>query len=173
VKPDAQIVLVGLMGAGKSGVARSLAERLGGTVLDTDQQIEATAGASVASIFANEGESSFRERELDELRAALASSGTVVIATGGGIVMTDAARAVLCEHHPVVFLDVSVDVAAARVGDGRGRPLLEGDVHARLSTLWSERRALYEEVADVAVDADVQSVTKVVDAIVAAIGGVS
>jgi shikimate kinase len=165
-----RIVLVGLPGAGKSALAKGLAERIGGVALDTDAEVESSAGKDVSSLFADEGEAAFRDRELAALAAALESAETVVIATGGGIVTTEAARALLRAHHPVVFLDVSVDAAVARVGDARSRPLLGADPAGRLAVLASERRPLYEEVADVVVSADGRSVPRVLDALEEALG---
>jgi shikimate kinase len=171
VTEPARIVLVGLMGAGKSSVAKAIADRLGGAVIDTDHVVEETSGFSVSELFAAEGEASFRRRELDALVHALEEPAPVVIATGGGIVTTDAGRAVLRAHRPVVFLDVSIDVAANRVGDGTTRPMLGADPRGSLAELDQARRCLYEEVADVVVDADARSAARVADAVLEAIGG--
>lgn len=160
-----RIVLVGLPGSGKSAMAKGLAERLDGVALDTDAEVESSSGKDISTLFAVEGEAAFRDRELAALTAALERTGTVVIATGGGIVTTEPARALLRAHHPVVFLDVSVDSAVARVGDARSRPLLGGDTAGRLAALAIERRPFYEEVADVVVAADGRSVPRVLDAI--------
>ena len=165
-----RVVLVGLMGAGKSAVASRLAEQLGAQVIDTDDSVQSSSGSTIGELFEREGEASFRSLELDALRAALSSGSPVVIATGGGIVTTPAARELLTAHHPVVFLDVSVPVAATRVGDARSRPLLAGDPRARLAVLREERLGLYLEVADLVVDADAKGVAAVVGAILDGLG---
>lgn len=160
-----RIVLVGLMGAGKSAVAARLAESLDAQVIDTDAAVERSTGSTVAELFEREGEASFRRQELAALKEALEAEGRTIIATGGGIVTTEEGRALLRAHHPVVFLDVSAAVAAKRVGDGASRPLLAGAPSERLEEMHEERLALYLEVADLRVDADPRGFGPVVAAI--------
>jgi shikimate kinase len=170
VSEPAPIVLIGLMGAGKSVVGRSLADRLGGGFVDTDDQLAREAGRSISELFAEEGEVAFRQRELRALAAALSRPDVAVVATGGGVVTTEAGRSLLLGAPSVVFLDVSVEAALARVGDARSRPLLAGDPEGRLRSLAAERRPAYLEVADVSVDASGRSVQAVVDDVLEALG---
>jgi shikimate kinase len=170
VSASLRIVLVGLMGAGKSAVAGRLAERLDARVVDTDEVVEAVTGSSITELFEREGEAAFRRHELEALRSALESEPPVVISTGGGIVTTEAARALLDAHHPVVFLDVSVPVAAVRVGDASSRPLLAGDPRGRLAELRAQRLPLYLEVADLRVAADARGLAPVVEAVLEGLG---
>jgi len=142
------IALVGLMGAGKSVVARVLGERLGVAVADLDDMLEAEAGCSVAELFERDGEPAFRRREARLLEQALAA-GAYVVACGGGIVLSPAARAVLRARCRAVWLEVTPEEAARRVRETLGtRPLLAGgDVRGRLEALLAERGPLYAEVA--------------------------
>jgi shikimate kinase len=138
-------VLIGPPGAGKSTVGTLLAERLGVAFRDTDADIEASEGTSIADLFVERGEPYFRERERAAVATALAEHPGV-LAVGGGAVMDEDTRASLTGR-PVVFLDVGVHDAAQRVGLNRDRPLLLGNVRARWTTMMKERRPVYESVA--------------------------
>src|SRR5262245_23056189 len=159
------LALVGLMGAGKSAVARILGERLGVAVADLDSYLEAEEGCTIAALFEREGEAYFRRREGEVLRQAL-DAGARVIACGGGVVLDPAHRALLRELCEVVWLEVSPATAARRVGGGAGRPLLAGvAAEARLTALLSQRAALYAEVAHRRVNTETLSPEAVADAI--------
>ena len=166
----AHVVLVGLMGAGKSSVGRLLATALETSFVDTDEVLEARGGATVAELFARDGEEGFRALELEVLDEVLRDPSGAVVATGGGVVTTPAGRALLGRESAVVFLDVSAAVAAARVGDARTRPLLAGDPRGTLKALAAERRAHYVEVADIVVGVDDRPPGAVVGAILEALG---
>ena len=148
------IVLVGLMGAGKSTVGRLLAERLGFSFLDLDREIEQSAGRTIPEIFAQEGEDGFRAHERAAI-ASLSDCSGLIIATGGGAVVDRDNRARLQRLGPVFWLDVSPDVAAQRTAAGGGRPLLSGepDPVARLQSLLEARRRAYADGA-IRIDAD-------------------
>jgi len=164
-------VLVGMMGAGKTSVAERLARRRGWPVLDSDRQVEAMVGRSVAEIWADDGEAGFRHLEARVLADALASTAPSVIAAAGGTVLDPANRRLLGMHTPVVWLRAGVDTLARRLGAGTGRPLLAGDVAAAVARLDAERRPLYAEVADVTVDVDDLSIDEVADRIDAELAG--
>src|SRR5262245_3650554 len=125
VMPDRPLALVGLMGAGKSAVARILGERLGAAVADLDAFVEAAEGCPITELFEREGETYFRRREGEVLRQAL-DAGARVIACGGGVVLDPGHRSLLRERCRVVWLEVSPAEAARRVGSKSGRPLLAG-----------------------------------------------
>jgi shikimate kinase len=146
--PERPIALVGLMGAGKSVVARVLGERLGAAVADLDAMLEAEEGCAVAELFERDGEPAFRRRETRLLEQALAA-GADVVACGGGIVLSPAARGVLRDRCRAVWLEVTPEEAARRVRETLGtRPLLAGrDPRARLEALLAERGPLYAGVA--------------------------
>ncbi len=146
--PLRPIALIGLMGAGKTAVARALGERLAVSVADLDAMLEAETGRSVAAQFADDGEAEFRRREGVALRRALAA-GVRVIACGGGVVLDPANRALLRERCDVVWLEVTPREAAHRLEPALGsRPLLaDGDPETRLSTVLAERTSFYHDIA--------------------------
>jgi shikimate kinase len=139
------VVLVGPPGAGKSTVAEDLAGRLGVSFRDTDHDVEATAGMPVPDIFVDLGEAHFRQLEEQAVATALAEHDGV-LALGGGAVLSDVTRSLLSEHR-VLFLDVGLTAAVARVGMNGNRPLLLGNVRSQLKQLMDRRRPLYTEVA--------------------------
>lgn len=147
-----RVVLVGPMGAGKTTVAGLLAEAWGVPVRDTDEDVVAAEGRSVSDIFVDDGEDRFRELERAAVATALAEHDGV-LALGGGAVLDAGTRALLTGHR-VVYLRVGLSDAVKRVGLGVGRPLLLGNVRARIKTLLDERAGLYEEVATHVVDTD-------------------
>ncbi|MFT4289286.1 shikimate kinase [Nocardioides sp.] len=158
-----RVVLVGPMGAGKTTVARLLGERWDVAVRDTDADVEAGAGKPVSEIFVDDGEAAFRELEKAAVATALASHDGV-LSLGGGAVL-DPDTQVLLKSHPVVFLRVGLADAVRRVGLGTGRPLLLGNVRARVRQLLEERGPIYESVATVTVDTDGLSPAEVADRI--------
>src|SRR5262245_43004838 len=169
------IALIGLMGAGKSSVARVLGERLGVGVADLDGMIEAVEGFSVAELFERAGEAWFRRRESGLLAEAL-RSGVQIVACGGGVVLDPERRRLLRERCRVVWLEASPETAAARLEATGGdrpsvRPLLAGrPPRERLEALLAERAPLYAEAAHVRVATDGLSPEQVADAVLAAIG---
>ena len=169
----ARIVLVGPMGSGKSTVMGLLSARLGWIGLDTDAIVAEREGCSVAEVFARDGELMFRSLELSALEVALASPGPAVIATGGGIVETPAARNLLASERLVVLLDASPAVCLERIGDPAGRPMLGDDPVAALVRLDDRRRPLWTAVADLVVDVEHQSPEGVAEEIVARLEGAS
>jgi shikimate kinase len=146
------VVLVGPMGAGKTTVARLLADAWGVTARDTDADIEAAEGRSVSDIFLESGEAHFRALERDAVAAALESHDGV-LALGGGAVLDPVTRERLAGHR-VVFLRVGLSDAVKRVGLGTSRPLLLGNVRSRIKALLDERTPIYESVATISVDTD-------------------
>lgn len=165
------ILLVGLMGAGKTSVGRVLAERLRRPFVDLDEVIEASAGASVREVFDAEGEAGFRAREAEALAEVLARADGPVVATGGGVVTTPANVESLRRCSQVVWLRADVPVLAARVeADGTTRPLLAGSAPVQaLARLADERAPRYAEVADAVVDTDGLGPDAVADAVAAAL----
>jgi len=148
-------VLVGTMGAGKTTVGRLLADALGVDFLDSDHAVEARAGKPVQEIFVDDGEAAFRTLEREAVAAAL-DTHDGVLALGGGAVLDPATRALL-EGQSVVFLRVGLADAVKRVGLGAGRPLLLGNVRARVKQLLDERTPVYQGLAGISVDTDGRS----------------
>jgi shikimate kinase len=171
---DKTIWLVGMMGAGKSTVGRSLARRLSLPFIDTDREIERRAGSSVSEIFAREGEASFRQREANVIREL--SEKAQVVALGGGAPTQPGMVELLQEHGTMVYLRAGLDTLLERIGDARTRPLLrdltpEQRVE-RLRTLQREREPSYSR-ATVSVDAEGGSTASIVDEIVEQLNGLS
>jgi shikimate kinase len=147
------VALIGLMGVGKTTVGRRLAKELDAPFVDTDEAVELEAGATIRTIFATDGEQAFRDLERRVTCALLARQAAMVLAAGGGAVIDDQTRAVLAERAYVVWLRADAAFLAART-DPTHRPLLAEDPVAALERLATERRDLYESVADVAVDVE-------------------
>jgi shikimate kinase len=163
---DRPIVLVGLMGAGKSTVGRRLAKRLGLPFVDTDVAIEDAAGYSAAEVFERYGEADFRDGER-RLVARLVDGEVRVIATGGGVFVDPRTRELLNERSITVWLDAPVDVLADRTGRRDTRPLLRnGDRRATLERLARERGPSYAE-AHIHVKSNNGAHGEVVEAIIA------
>lgn len=139
------VVLVGPMGVGKSTVGQLLAERLGVGYRDTDEDIVAAQGRSIAEIFVDEGEPAFRELEKNAVRTALAGHDGV-LALGGGAVLDADTRALLAGQR-VVYLSMDVEEAVRRTGLNAARPLLAVNPRKQWRELMDARRHLYEEVA--------------------------
>lgn len=147
-----RVVLIGSMGAGKTTVGELLAERWGVAFRDTDADVVATEGRSIADIFVEDGEAHFRALERAAVRTALEEHAGV-LALGGGAVLDPDTRALLTDH-TVVFLQVGLADAVKRVGLGTSRPLLLGGVRSRIKTLLDERTPLYTELASLVVPTD-------------------
>jgi shikimate kinase len=162
-----RLVLVGMMGSGKTTVGRQLAVRLGWAFSDSDELVEASTGSTVPELFATQGEEAFRAEESRVLAEALGADGPVVVSAAGGVVLSADNRALLARHS-VVWLRADPATLAARVGAGEGRPLIDADPAGTLVGLDAVRRPLYEEVADVVVDVDALDPATVVDRVLAA-----
>ncbi len=147
------VVLVGLMGAGKTTVGELLARRWRRDAVDLDAVIEQRAGLPVAAIFERDGEAGFRSLERETLADLLAGSEPLVLSAGGGVITTPEARTLLQgAAATTVWLQVAPETAAARVGEDPNRPMLAGGALANLRRLHEERAPHYAEVATVAVD---------------------
>ncbi len=145
------IVLVGLMGAGKTTVGRRLAKRLGIGFVDADAEIERAAGKTVAEIFEEDGETFFRAGE-ERVIARLLNDGPQVLATGGGAWMSEVTRQAVREKGISVWLRADLDVLMERVSRRPGRPLLKNpDPRAVMRKLMDERYPVYAQ-ADVTVE---------------------
>ncbi len=148
---DRTIVLVGLMGSGKSTIGRRLAKRLGLQFVDADEEVEKAAGCSLEDIFAFHGEQAFRDGEFRVIRRLL--QGPVhVLATGGGAFLDERTRETVAERGVSVWLRADVEVLLRRVRRNDSRPLLKnGDPKEILERLKEERDPIYA-LADLAVD---------------------
>jgi shikimate kinase len=152
--PGRHLVLVGLMGVGKSTVGRRLAKELQRPFADVDEQIELRAGRTIPRLFDDAGEDRFRALETEVVADLLGRPSPLVLAAGGGVVTRPANRSALARAGAfVVWLRASPGFLAGRT-DPTHRPLLAGDAHATLARLDTERAPLYAQVADVEVDVE-------------------
>jgi shikimate kinase len=163
--PNSNIVLIGLMGAGKTTAGAALAKRLGKTFIDLDHALEAHTGVSINTIFELEGETHFRDRETATLRE-FSGRTNMVLSTGGGAVLRAENRQILRAMGIVVYLHVLPEVSYHRIRRSRDRPLLKtADPLQRLRTLYEERNALYREIAHHVVESDREQCAHVVQAV--------
>jgi len=164
-----RLLLVGMMGSGKTTVGELAATRLGWPHLDSDAEVEEATGKTVPEIFAEQGEPAFRAAETEALRRAL-ELAPVVVSVAGGAVLDAGNRSMLRDGGTVVWLRAEVATLAGRVGDGRGRPLLGDDPAGALARLDAVRRPLYAEVADAVVDVDGRDPDDIAASAVGALG---
>jgi shikimate kinase len=153
------IFLVGLMGAGKTSVGKMLSKRLSKAFYDSDQEIERVTGVKIPVIFEIEGERGFRARE-SKMLSELVCRDNIVLATGGGAVLSEQNRRLLASHGTVIYLRATANDLWRRTRHDKNRPLLQtGDPLERLQELLAQRDPLYREVADIVIDTGSQSLS--------------
>ena len=161
------LVLIGLLGVGKSSVGKRLAERLALDFVDMDQLLEEQVGQSISTFFATVGEAKFRELE-SELLKKLIQNGKVVISSGGGVVLSETNRALLEKHAWCIRLDISLDALYERLQHDQSRPLLQGgELKQRLEQLQTQREAFYAACAQMTVKVDGKSIELICDEVIA------
>lgn len=166
--PDRTLVLVGLMGAGKSCIGRRLAQRLGLPFVDADSEIEAAAGCSIEEIFQRHGEAHFRDGERRVIQRLL-EQPVMVLATGGGAFMDPRTRDAIRERGTSIWLKAELDLLVKRTARKSNRPLLKrGDPREILARLIEQRHPVYAE-ADLTVVSDEGPPDAAVDRILAAL----
>jgi len=170
--PPTHIVLIGMMGVGKSTVGRQVARHLGRPFFDSDDEVVAQTGRQIADIFLTDGEPVFREIEAKVMFDLLSSKRPSVIAAAGGSILRPETRAALNDSATVVWMQAPVDVLVDRTARGTHRPALANDPAATLAKMEADRSALYAETADVCVDCTT-SLDEVVQSIVAAVSEVA
>ena len=151
--PVTPVVLIGMMGSGKTTVGRIVAEQLGWAYVDCDAQIVASTGMAISEIFDRCGEAVFRKEESRVLADALTQE-RVVIAAGGGAVVDPANAALVRSKATVVWLRASTETILRRIGSGVGRPMLKEDPAKLIPVIDAARRPLYGALAHLAVDVD-------------------
>ena len=166
------VVLVGLMGTGKTTVGWIVAERLSRPFHDSDALIESREGRTVRDIWLHEGEPAFRKLETQVFADALASERPSVIAAGGGVVLSSDNRSTVAgADATVVWLTADTSMLLARVLTGEHRPLLDGDAEATLRAMAADREELYREIADIVVDGGERTPDEIADEIVKLVSG--
>jgi shikimate kinase len=159
------LVLIGLMGAGKTSVGQECARRLGRPFVDTDDLVVSGARLSVEAIFAAGGEARFRELEREVVATVCASPEPLVIACGGGTVLDPENRRALRGAGLLIWLRAPAATLLTRVGDGSTRPLLRDDPAAALARLVRLRAPAYEAAAHACIDTDCLDIAAVADAV--------
>ena len=165
-----RILLVGMMGCGKTTTGSLLARRLGWDYRDSDADVEALTGRTVPEIFASDGEPAFRRVEAEVLATACSGDRPTVVAVAGGAVLNADNRSLIRGCGTVVWLRAEPHMLAERVGDGAGRPLLEGDKDEIMERLLGERAPHYAEVADAVIDVAGLTPDQVADRVLDAAG---
>lgn len=164
-----RVVIIGPPGSGKSKVGRALAKSLAIKFLDTDKVVEKNSGQKISDIFIDRGETVFRDLEFEALSSCILES-ECVLSLGGGAPISQRAQNLLKEQTaPIVFLDVSLAVAAPRVGFNRDRPLLLGNPRAQWKALYQVRRPIYQDLATFTFLVDSMKIEEIVNAISEAI----
>ncbi len=154
VSPPPNILLVGFMGTGKSSIGRELSHLLGYEVIDTDSLIVKNDGREIKTIFAEEGEKSFRLKETEALKS-LRKESRKIISTGGGIIHSEENRALIRSLGYVVWLVASPHEIHRRTSRNGERPLLNNDHPEKtIQDLLTQRHSFYEEVSDLTIDTE-------------------
>lgn len=157
------IFFVGLMGAGKTTIGRSIAKHLNKDFYDSDHEIEKRTGVNIPLIFELEGEAGFRRREAHVIEE-LTAMHDIVLATGGGVVLSKENREYLKANGTVIYLRANVHDLWQRTRNDKNRPLLQGgDAKEKLERLFAERDPLYREVASMVIDTGGQPVHQLVN----------
>ena len=151
------LILVGMMGSGKTTMGRTLAKHLGKDFVDSDEEIQRRTGVTIPHIFDIEGEAGFRQRESAAIRD-LVERDNMVLATGGGAVLAEQNRVMLQQNGIVIYLKASVHELWQRTRHDKNRPLLQtADPHAKLTELFQQRDPLYMQAADIVMQSGKQS----------------
>lgn len=157
------IVIIGLMGSGKTTVGRELAKKLKVSFADSDELVEERAKLSVREIFSKFGEPEFRRFETDAIRFAISDNEPKVLAVAGGAVLADINRDLLAENSRcIVWLDAPTSTLVGRTGRAKHRPLLDGDATGALNKMRVDRERLYQQIATHKVATQSRSVSQVV-----------
>jgi shikimate kinase len=149
---DNTIILIGMMGAGKTTIGKSLANYLDKTFIDSDQEIQKRTGVTIPVIFEIEGEIGFRKREADMLQE-LIKIDNIVLATGGGIILNEENRKLLKKKGTIIYLRAAVNDLLHRTRHDKNRPLLQiTDLQAKITELYDQRDPIYRELAHIVVE---------------------
>ena len=160
------IFIVGPMGSGKSTVGKIISDELFLNFFDTDDEIESRTGASIDWIFDLEGEEGFRKRESSILEE-MVKQNSIVLSTGGGIILSDSNREMLSSRGTVFYLSTPISVQIERTSKDKDRPLLKnGDPKEILTRLQKERKDLYESVSDHVIETENKSSQEVASEII-------
>ena len=167
---DRPIVMVGLMGAGKTRIGFEIAQKLGWQFIDADVEIENAAGCTVSEIFERYGEENFRDGERRVIKRIVEENKKCVLATGGGAVMNAETAELIKNHTVAIWLNTDIDVLVERTSRNDKRPLLRsGDPYKILSDLYEKRSPVYDDVSCLEIKGQEKSIAKLVKKILQAI----
>lgn len=163
---EKNIFLIGFMGAGKSSIAKVLVEKLSMKLIEMDARIVEEQGMTINDIFANYGESHFRDIE-SKLILDIGDEGNSVVSCGGGVVVRNENTEYMKKNGIVIYLSATPETIYDRVKDGTDRPILNGHMNVEyIAELMEKRRLLYENAADCTVKTDGKTVEQIVEEIV-------
>ncbi|CAL4324247.1 shikimate kinase AroK [Buchnera aphidicola] len=167
MKKNKNLFLIGPMGAGKSTIGRYLSKNLKMKFYDSDREIEKRTGADINWVFDIEGEEGFRKRE-SKIISELTNKRGIVLATGGGTVLSSKNREYLSSRGIVIYLNITIKKQLARTRNDKNRPLLQmkGSLQSTLERLGEERNHLYRKISDIIINADNYSAQTIVQNII-------
>jgi shikimate kinase len=152
------LILIGMMGSGKTTMGRALAKHLNKTFIDSDEEIQLRTGVTIPHIFDVEGEVGFRVREAQVI-ADLMQRDNMLLATGGGAILTEQTQSLLPQNGVVIYLRTQVHDLWQRTRNDKNRPLLQtGNPYLKLTQLFEQRDPIYRQVADLIIPSGKQSV---------------
>ena len=165
------ISLTGFMGCGKSSVGRELSKLLCCPFMDLDDVIQERDGRKITDIFAENGEAVFRQMELDALQKITVQEGTMILALGGGTLMTQGCAEIVHERTTCIYLRADIGTLINHLeGEAEGRPMLKGEsLRARIQELMDLRSATYENTAHIIIDTDGKSIEAIASEIASTI----
>lgn len=152
IKPDFNIILIGMPGCGKTTVGKAVAKLFNGSFRDVDEEVEKRENKRITEIFAENGEAFFRARERETFLSILKEGGNV-ISTGGGLAVHNNIKELKGEKDVIVYMDTPLEILAGRLKNDISRPLLSGNAVEKLAALEKERKEIYKRTADICVEA--------------------
>lgn len=162
------IILIGFMGAGKTSVGKTLAQKTGLKLLDTDKLIEKQERTTISRIFETQGEEAFRTAETNLLKSLLEKKSTAIISVGGGLPLKEENQTLLKKLGLVVYLRIRPDTVLKRLKGDTTRPLLQGgDVKQKVTALLTYRAPIYQKAAHITIDADHKTLNQIAEEILA------
>jgi shikimate kinase len=167
--PPTRLLLIGMMGSGKTTIGLGLADRTGWRYIDNDELLLRTTGRTARELLASGGETSLRAGEAAVVDRALELDPPVIVGIAGGVVLDPAARQRLPSVGHVVWLRARAETLLPRLGPGDHRPFMEGDLSGWVRRIVAERASLYEEVAETIVEVDGRAPDEIVDSIITAL----
>lgn len=162
------IILIGFMGAGKTSVGKTLAQKTGLKLLDTDKLIEKQERTTISRIFETQGEEAFRTAETNLLKSLLEKKSAAIISVGGGLPLKEENQTLLKKLGLVVYLRIQPDTVLKRLKGDTTRPLLQGgDVKQKVTALLTYRAPIYQKAAHITIDADHKTLNQIAEEILA------